>query len=49
MNNILSISPLDNRYWSKVNELSYYFSEYGIIKSRFIVEILYYEYLLKIS
>jgi adenylosuccinate lyase len=48
MSNLLSISPLDNRYWNKVKELSDYFSEYGIIKSRFAVEILYYEYLLKI-
>ena len=48
MSNIFSISPLDNRYWSKVNELSNYFSEYGIIKSRFTVEILYYEYFLQV-
>lgn len=47
MSDILSISPLDNRYWNKINELSDYFSEYAIIKSRFMVEILYYEYLLK--
>ena len=46
MSNLLSISPLDNRYWNKVKELSDYFSEYGIIKSRFAVEILYYEYFL---
>ena len=48
MNNEMSISPLDNRYWSKVNELSSYFSEFATIKSRFMIEMLYYEFLLKV-
>jgi adenylosuccinate lyase len=36
---ITSLSPLDGRYSSKVNELVPYFSEYALIKHRVIVEI----------
>lgn len=36
---ITSLSPLDGRYQSKVSELTPYFSEYGLIKNRLIVEI----------
>lgn len=36
---ISALSPLDGRYVSKVNELVPYFSEYGLIKHRLIVEI----------
>ncbi len=36
---ITSLSPLDGRYASKVSELNEYFSEYGLIKHRLIVEI----------
>jgi len=36
---ITSLSPLDGRYASKVSELIPYFSEYGLIKHRLIVEI----------
>lgn len=36
---ITSLSPLDGRYASKVKDLSPYFSEYGLIKYRLIVEI----------
>ena len=34
-----SISPLDGRYHSKVYELEKYFSEFALIKNRFLVEI----------
>lgn len=36
---ITSLSPLDGRYENKVKELFPYFSEYGLIKYRLIVEI----------
>jgi len=36
---ITSLSPLDGRYSSKVNELAPYFSEYGLIKHRLVVEV----------
>lgn len=36
---ITSLSPLDGRYESKVKDLNPYFSEYGLIKHRLIVEI----------
>ncbi len=36
---ILAISPLDGRYSSKTAELAEYFSEYGLIKARILVEI----------
>jgi len=36
---ITALSPLDGRYHSKVSELSPYFSEYGLIKHRLMVEI----------
>jgi len=36
---ITSLSPLDGRYKSKVEELTPYFSEYGLIKNRLIVEL----------
>ena len=36
---ITALSPLDGRYQSKVSELRPYFSEYGLIKHRLIVEI----------
>ena len=42
MSRILSVSPLDSRYWNSVSEISEYLSEYGIIKQRYFVEISYY-------
>lgn len=36
---ITNLSPLDGRYANKVNALTPYFSEYGLIKHRLIVEI----------
>jgi len=46
LNNILSISPIDGRYYSKTESLSAYFSEFGLIKYRVFVEI---EYFLALS
>lgn len=50
MANILTplnaVSPIDGRYQSKTDSLSPYFSEYGLIKYRVIIEI---EYLIALS
>lgn len=43
---LTAISPLDGRYWSKVNSLSPYFSEFGLIRYRVEVEI---EYFIELS
>ena len=45
MNELLNISPIDGRYHEKTKELSYYFSEYALIKYRTIVEIKWLLYL----
>ncbi|MGC9374339.1 MAG: adenylosuccinate lyase [Bacteroidales bacterium] len=42
MDTLLAISPIDGRYRSKTNELSKYFSEFGLIKYRVLVEIEYF-------
>ena len=42
LNNILSVSPIDGRYYSKTESLSPYFSEYGLIKYRVFVEVEYF-------
>lgn len=42
MKDILSISPIDGRYRSKVDNLANYFSEFAIIKYRVFVEIEYF-------
>jgi len=42
LNSLTAISPLDGRYRHKVNELDNYFSEYGLIKYRLMVEIEYF-------
>lgn len=39
---ITSLSPLDGRYASKVSDLNPYFSEYGLIKHRLMVEIAFF-------
>ena len=38
-NSLLSLSPLDGRYRAKCEELNPYFSEFGLIKYRLIIEI----------
>ena len=38
-NTLNSISPLDGRYASKLNDLEQYFSEFALIKNRVLVEI----------
>ena len=40
--NILSVSPIDGRYYSKTKSLSNYFSEYALIKYRVYIEIEYF-------
>jgi adenylosuccinate lyase len=42
LNFLTAISPLDGRYRNKVNELDLYFSEFGLIKYRLMVEIEYF-------
>ena len=42
LNSLTAISPLDGRYRQKVNELALYFSEFGLIKYRIMVEIEYF-------
>ena len=45
MSALLSISPIDGRYYEKTKELDQYFSEFALIKFRVYVEI---EYLIKL-
>jgi adenylosuccinate lyase len=42
LNNLTAISPLDGRYRQKVGELDKYFSEFGLIRYRLMVEIEYF-------
>ncbi|HPT22404.1 MAG TPA: adenylosuccinate lyase [Bacteroidales bacterium] len=42
LNSLTAISPLDGRYRQKVDELDQYFSEFGLIKYRLMVEIEYF-------
>jgi adenylosuccinate lyase len=42
LNNLTAISPLDGRYRQKANELDNYFSEFGLIRYRLMVEIEYF-------
>ncbi|MDR2382313.1 MAG: adenylosuccinate lyase [Prevotellaceae bacterium] len=41
-NTLTTITPIDGRYYTKVKELSEYFSEYALIKYRILVEIEYF-------
>lgn len=42
INSLTAISPLDGRYRSKVDELHQYFSEFGLIRYRLMVEVEYF-------
>jgi len=42
LNSLTAISPVDGRYRQKVDELSGYFSEFGLIRYRLMVEIEYF-------
>jgi adenylosuccinate lyase len=42
LNSLTAISPLDGRYRQKVDELDLYFSEFGLIRYRLLVEIEYF-------
>lgn len=42
LNSLTAISPLDGRYRSKVDELNLYFSEFGLIRYRLMVEVEYF-------
>ena len=41
LNKLTAISPIDGRYRGKVDELAQYFSEFGLIKYRVLVEVEY--------
>ena len=41
LTSLTAISPVDGRYRSKVSELAPYFSEFGLIKYRVIIEVEY--------
>lgn len=41
LNSLMAISPIDGRYQSKTNELQPYFSEFGLMKRRVLVEVEY--------
>ena len=41
LNALTAISPIDGRYGSKTSELRPYFSEFGLIKYRVIIEVEY--------
>lgn len=42
LNSLTAISPLDGRYRDKVDELDLYFSEFGLIRYRLMVEVEYF-------
>ena len=42
LTNLTAISPIDGRYHSKTKSLSPYFSEFGLIKYRVLVEVEYF-------
>jgi adenylosuccinate lyase len=42
LNQLTAISPVDGRYRNKTSELAPYFSEYGLIKYRVLVEVEYF-------
>src|SRR3989339_1104670 len=46
--NLMAISPVDGRYKKQVTELEEYFSEFGLIKYRVMVEVEYFIFLCKI-
>jgi adenylosuccinate lyase len=48
LNSLSAISPVDGRYRQKTDELSGYFSEYGLIRYRLMVEIEYFIALVEI-
>jgi adenylosuccinate lyase len=49
LNELTAISPIDGRYRSKVNELAPYFSEFGLIKFRVLVEVEYFIALIELG
>ena len=42
LNSLTAISPIDGRYRQKVEELAAYFSEFGLIRYRLLVEVEYF-------
>ena len=48
LSDLSAISPIDGRYRTKVKELAPYFSEFGLIRYRVLVEIEYFIALCKL-
>lgn len=42
LSSLTALSPLDGRYWGKVKDLAPFMSEYGLIRFRVFVEVLFY-------
>lgn len=42
LTSLSAVSPIDGRYYSRTNELSPYFSEFGLIRYRVLVEVEYF-------
>ena len=49
LNRLTAISPVDGRYGSKTETLSEYFSEFGLIRYRVLVEVEYFIALCKVG
>ena len=47
LNSLTAISPIDGRYRNKTEDLTLYFSEYGLIKYRVLIEVEYFVELIK--
>lgn len=48
LNDLTAVSPIDGRYRNKIEELDVYFSEFGLIRYRVLVEVEYFIELCKI-
>ncbi len=49
LNALTAISPIDGRYRAQIENLAEYFSEFGLIKYRVLVEVEYYIALCEMS
>ncbi len=49
LNELTAISPIDGRYRSKTTELAKYFSEFGLIKYRVLIEVEYFIALIELG
>ncbi|MEM6398593.1 MAG: lyase family protein, partial [Bacteroidota bacterium] len=49
MSSLLAINPIDGRYRGKTSELQLYYSEYGLIKYRVLIEVRYLQALYRLG